>query len=193
MVRFVLIRPGATEFDEQGRIKGNLRIPLNAEGVWQAARTAAELAELTLECIYTSPCLSAEQTAQAVSRELGVKVKRLGHLANLDCGLWEGKRIEEVRRTQPKVYRLWQDHPETVCPPEGESVPAAQTRVRATVDRLLKKHRSGVIGVVAPEPLLSLMSSMLRQVEVGDLWKAECTCGSWELIEVEGPKPVTSS
>ena len=29
MVRIVLIRPGSTDFDEQGRITGTLDIPLN--------------------------------------------------------------------------------------------------------------------------------------------------------------------
>jgi probable phosphoglycerate mutase len=193
MVRLVLIRPGTTDFDDQGRIKGNLDIPLNATGASQAAHMAEELAALSIDGIYASPCQSAKQTAEAVARELGMKVKRLDRLVNLDCGLWQGKQIDEVRRTQPKVFRMWQDHPESVCPPEGESVSSAQGRVRAALDRLLKKHKSGVIAVVAPEPLLSLISSQLRQVEVGDLWKAERSCGSWEAVEVDGPRPVASS
>ena len=88
---------------------------------------------------------------------------------------------------------MWQDHPEKVCPPEGESVSAAQIRVGATLARLQKKHRSGVLAIVAPEPLLSLVASQLRPSGLGDLWKVECACGSWDSIEVEGPRPVASS
>jgi broad specificity phosphatase PhoE len=193
MVRFVLIRPGSTDFDEQGRIKGNLDIPLNAKGTSEAAQTAGELLDSAIDLVYTSPCQSAEQTAQAVGQRLGIKVKRLEGLANLDCGLWQGKRVEEVRQQQPKAYRMWQDHPEKVSPPEGESVSAAQARVKATLARLLRKHRSGNIAMVAPEPLLSLVACQLRQADLGDLWKVECACGSWHSIDVEGPTPVTSS
>ena len=193
MIRFVLIRPGTTDFDEQGRIKGNLDIPLNAKGTSEAAHTAAELMDVSIDCVYTSPCQSAAETARAVGEQIGVKVKRLERLANLDCGLWQGKRIEEVRQQQPKAYRMWQDHPEKVCPPEGESVSAAQIRVGATLARLQKKHRSGVLAIVAPEPLLSLVASQLRPSGLGDLWKVECACGSWDSIEVEGPRPVASS
>ena len=193
MVRFVLIRPGTTDFDEQGRIKGNLDIPLNAKGTSEAAHTAGELIDSSIEFVYTSPCQSAEQTAQAVGQQLGIKVKRLERLANLDCGLWQGKRIEEVRQQQPKAYRLWQDQPERVCPPEGESVSAAQVRVKATLARLQKKHRSGTVAIVAPEPMLSFVASQLRQADLVDLWKVECACGSWDSIEVESPSPVTSS
>lgn len=192
MVRFVMIRPGTTDFDEQGRIKGNLDIPLNSQGTCQAAHTAEQFEGTVFDGVYTSPCQSAEQTAEAVARGQGIKVKRLEQLANLDCGLWQGRRVEEVRRSQPKAYRMWQDHPETICPPEGESVSAAQMRVAAALEKILKKHKTGVVAIVAPEPLLSLMISQLRQVDVGDLWKAECCCGSWETVDVQGPKPVAS-
>ncbi len=185
MVRFVLIRPGQTDFDDQGRIKGNLDIPLNNKGVSQVVRTAEQLADLSIDCVYTSPCQSSEQTANEVAKSLGAKVRRLDQLTNLDHGLWQGKRVDEVRRKQPKVFRMWQDHPETVCPPDGESLRLARKRLRPALEKLLKKHRSGIIAVVAPEPLLSLLISQLKQVDIGDLWKAECKCGSWELIEVE--------
>jgi probable phosphoglycerate mutase len=185
MVRFVLIRPGTTDFDDQGRIKGNLDIPLNAKGASQVARTAHELADVSIDCIYTSPCQPAEQTARQVAKVLRTKTKRLEQLANLDYGLWEGMRIEDVRRKQPKVYRMWQEHPEAVCPPGGETLTSARGRVQAALEKLIRKHKSGVIAVVAPEPLFSLLASQLKQVDIGDLWKAECACGSWELIEVE--------
>ena len=32
MVQIVLIRPGSTDYDEQGRIQGTLDIPLNDQG-----------------------------------------------------------------------------------------------------------------------------------------------------------------
>lgn len=192
MVRFVLIRPGTTDFDDQGRIKGNLDIPLNAKGASEAARTGQELAALGIECVYTSPCESAVQTAESVARSIGVRVRKVDRLANLDHGLWQGKRIEEVRQKQPKVYRMWQDHPETVCPPEGESLSSAQGRVQAALEKLRKRHRTGVVALVVPEPLLTLLSSQLRHIDIGDLWKAECTCGSWEIVEVDGRRPVAS-
>ena len=33
-----------------------------------------------------------------------------------------GMLVEEVKQKQPRVYRQWLEHPETVCPPEGETV-----------------------------------------------------------------------
>jgi hypothetical protein len=49
---------------------------------------------------------------------------------------------------------------------------------------LIRKHRSGTVAVVVPEPLASLIRATLGQAEMGDLWKAECECGGWQIMNV---------
>ncbi len=193
MIRVVLVRPGTTDFDEQRRIKGNLDIPLNQFGTDQVARTANELAGQGIEVVYTSPCQATEETARLLGHALGVKVKSIAQLRNLDHGLWQGKLIDEVRATQRKVYRQWQEQPETVCPPEGEMLDAARQRVHQALDKILRKHKSGVIGVVASEPMASLIRCYLSQGQLGDLWQAETACGSWEVIDVVRKQLLASS
>jgi len=187
MVQILLVRPGSTDFDEQGRIKGTLDIPLSEAGNSQVNRIVLELHETKIDHVYSSPCRCAEQTATSLAKDHALRVKRLGDLQNLDHGLWHGKLIDEVRHSQPKVYRQLQEHPETVCPPDGEPVGAAFDRVKASFEKLLKKHKSGVVAIVIPEPLLTLVRSLLGETEVGDLWKAECEEGGWHAIEVATP------
>ncbi|HVX10095.1 MAG TPA: histidine phosphatase family protein [Pirellulales bacterium] len=185
MVRIVLVRPGATEYVQQGRIQGALEVPLNAEGTGEAARISSELAGLGIDALYSSDCEHALQTAGAIAAALGVKLKTLDSLRNLDHGLWQGMLVEEVKRKQPKVYRQWQEQPESVCPPGGEMVGDAQDRVRSALAKILKKHKGGTIGLVVPEPLASLVRAYLEQSDVGDLWQAVGRHGTWQVIEVE--------
>ena len=185
MTRIILLRSGATDFDQEGRIKGTLDVPLNQQGNDQALRAAEELADEDIEVVYCSPCQPAEQTAELVAEELGVKAKPLANLQNLDHGLWQGKRIDEIKEKQRKVYRQWQDQPETVCPPGGEMLGEAQARVKAALDKLIKKHKNRVVALVAPEPLISLVRNYLEQSQLGDLWECICECGSWSSVEVE--------
>ena len=187
MARVVLIRPGSTDFDDQGRIKGTLEIPLNERGAGQVAQMIRDLSGLGITAIYSSPCQCAEQTAAAIGSALAVRVKTIEKLDNLDHGLWHGKLVEEVRQCQPKVYRQLQEHPETFCPPDGEPLAEARQRVIAAVDKLLKKHASATVALVVPEPICSLVRSYLQQSNVGDLWKAECECGGWQVID---PQPL---
>jgi broad specificity phosphatase PhoE len=184
MVQFLLIRPGSTDFDEQGRIKGTLDLPLSEVGALQVGRIVGELHDTRIDHLYTSPCQSAAMTASAVGLDHRLRAKVLDDLQNLDHGLWQGKLIDELKQGQPKVFRQLQEHPETVCPPQGEPVGAALDRARNVVQRLMRKHKSGTIALVVPEPLASLIQSVLCHSTVGDLWEAECECGAWRLIDV---------
>lgn len=183
MLQVIVVTPGTTDFDEQRRVAGNLDIPLNQFGADQIARTTNELADSGIKVVYHGPCQAAVETANAIAQGLGVKSKSVGAFRNLDHGLWQGKLIDEVKSTQPKVYRQWQEQPETVCPPKGEMLDAAQQRVHAALDKLLKKHRSGVIGIVVSEPLASIVRCYLMNGKLEKVWQTEPQCGGWTTID----------
>jgi broad specificity phosphatase PhoE len=193
MVQMIVVRAGSTDFDEQGRIKGTLDIPLNTAGQGQVGRLISDLHATQINHVYASPCRSAQQTAEVLAGDHKLKAKTLEDLQNLDHGLWHGKLIDEVRVSQPKVFRQLQDHPETVCPPEGEPVGEALERVRAVISRLLRKHKSGTVAVVVPEPLATFVRVVLGHAELGDLWKAECECGGWQAIDITPATPALAS
>jgi len=193
MSQVVLILPGATDYELQGRIHGDLDIPLCDEGREEVQRVCRELQDLGIEVIYTSCCSSAVQTAETIGKALGVKVKKLENLQNLDHGLWQGLLIDEVKQKQPRVYRQWQEQPESICPPEGETIEHSRQRLETVLAKVLKKHKDDVFGLVVPEPLASLVREYLGETELGDLWRATCEHGRWGLIAVEGSsKPKTN-
>jgi len=191
MLQIVLIRPGSTDYDQQQRIQGALDIPLNQQGSSEVAQVIDQLAGRGIETIYASPSQAAGQTAKAIAMGLGIRLKKLDRMQNLDHGLWQGMLVKDVRRKQPKVYRQWQEQPENVCPPEGEMLSQAQERVRTTMTKLLKRHRRGVIGLVVPEPLASLVRRFLQQGELGNLWKVTNGHGHWEVLEIEPEEVLT--
>jgi broad specificity phosphatase PhoE len=193
MVQVLVVRAGSTDFDEQGRIKGTLDIPLSEAGQGQVSRLVTELRQTPIDYVYASPCRSAQETATALATDHKLKPKTLDELQNLDHGLWHGKLIDEVRVSQPKVFRQLQDHPETVCPPQGEPVGAAVERVRLLISRLIRKHKSGTVAIVVPEPVATFVRVALSDVDLGDLWKAECTGGGWQMIDVQPEKVALAS
>jgi broad specificity phosphatase PhoE len=185
MLSVILIRPGATDYDEQGRIQGTLDVPLNEQGGVEVARLSEELRDRGIEAIYHSPSEPAHQTAEALAKALGVKLKKLENMQNLNHGLWQGMRIDDLKHKHPKVYRQWMEQPECVCPPEGETLESATARVQAALRKVVKKHREGIIGLVVPEPLARVVRSKLTHSEVGSLWTAPEESSRWEVIDVE--------
>lgn len=188
MVRVLLIRPGATEYDQQGRVQGTLDVPLCADGRQEVEKMVDELRGQPVTAIYVSPCQSAAQTAEALGAALNMKAKTIDKLQNVDQGLWQGLLVEEVRAKQPRVYKQWQEQPETVCPPQGETLGLARQRVQAALTKLLKKHKTdGVLAIVSPEPLASVIRNVLGHSEWGDLWHPANSAGRWQLIDVPAP------
>jgi len=187
MTQIILIRPGSTDYDEQQRIQGDLDVPLNRQGNVEVAKLVEELSKLPIETVYAPPCDPAFQTAQSLAGALNVKCRKLDRLTNLNHGLWQGMRIEEVRRKYPRAYRQWQEQPESVQPPAGETLEQATRRIESSMARVLKKHKEGMIALVLPEPMASLVRRYLDHGELGDLWKAAQGHGHWELCDIRPP------
>ncbi len=185
MLRIAIVRPGSTNFDEDGRIKGCLDVPLCERGEKQVRHLASELRRFDISMVYSSPCESARQSAEMIADHCGVRWKAVDGLRNVDQGLWQGKRIEEIRTLQPKLYRRYQESPEAVLPPGGESLPEARERVKKWLRSCLRKHDAELIVVVVSEPLASLIRHMLDSAELGDLWESFSDDGTWQMIEVE--------
>ncbi|MBN1588436.1 MAG: histidine phosphatase family protein [Pirellulales bacterium] len=187
MTQIVLVRPGSTDYDEQQRIQGNLDVPLNQQGNAEVAKLVKELSHLPIAAVYAPPCEPAYQTARSLAEALDVKCRKLDRMTNLDHGLWQGMRIADVRRKYPRAYRQWQDQPQSVQPPEGENIEQAVHRIAAVMTKVLKKHKDGMIALVLPEPMASLVRCHLDHGELGDLWKAAQGHGYWEFCDVRPP------
>lgn len=184
MLRILIIRPGATVYDTERCIQGNLSISLTEEGRAEVHQLADELASEQINMLYCSPCEPALETAELLARALAVPRKRLDHLVNYNHGLWQGMRVADLRKCQPRIYRLWSETPERVCPPGGEMYYEVLDRIRSSIRLILQRHKSGTVGVVVGEPLASLMSSYLKSEEVQNLWNAIGEHGNWEPVEV---------
>lgn len=185
MFQLIIVRPGCTDYDQQARIQGALDIPLSAAGRKDAVAAAEKLRQYTPTAVYFSPCSSAEETAGVLGEALGLKPKAQDRLCNLNQGLWQGMLVEEVRHKQPKVYKQWQEHPETVHPPDGEPLAEAIQRVDDVLEKLTRKHRSGTVVIVTPEPLASIIRHRVEGTELGDLWRATNGCDRLNVLSVE--------
>ena len=66
-----------------------------------------------------------------------------------------------------------------VCPPEGESVAAARRRLGGVLAKIRRKHKSGTVALVIPEPLASFTVSELQQSAPRQ--SLEGRAGLWQL------------
>ncbi len=179
----VVIQSGATAYDLQGRIRGTLDMPLCTEGVAAAERAAEGLRQAATDrgpmtALYSATTLCAIETSRIIGGALGLKPRRIAGLDNLDQGLWQGMRVDEIRQRQPKLSRQWQENPWSVSPPDGELVAEASERVEAALERLLKRHAGGRVGLVVPRPLDQVVRWLTGGESIGDLWTLDAATAS---------------
>ena len=187
MSQVVLIRPGSTEFSREGRIEGTLDLPLTEEGEAEVKARLEDLQKLGLDVVCCPSEGAARRTAELIGKGLGVKVKPIKGLHNVNHGLWQGLQLEEVRHKHPKVFRQWQEAPTTVCPPEGEMVSEAYERVRQTLGSLLKRQKDKVVGLVVPDPLSQIVRCFLKHEDLAQLRNFggfNGNNGRYEVVEV---------
>ncbi|MEM1062334.1 MAG: histidine phosphatase family protein [Planctomycetota bacterium] len=159
MCDIVIIRPPATLYDEQGRIQGRLDLPSAEDDGSPCEELIAELESLAVKAVLTDPGEPAAGYAAAIGQRLRVPVKTKEDLRNVDQGLWQGLKLDEIRRKYPRLIKQWEEQPDSVRPPDGESLADASERVRKALKKPLKK--SGVVAVVVAEPLASLVASIV--------------------------------
>jgi len=192
----IVIRAGATDYDLEERIRGTLDMPLSAAGTAAATRAGETLAKDPPTMLYASTDEAAEETARIVGVACNLKPKSLSGLGNIDMGLWQGRLAEEIRDTQPRLHRQWQDNPWSVAPPEGELLEEACERVEAALEKIFKRHPSGTVAMVVPRPLDAIVMWLVSGRSMGDLWRFDLEADLVDTLPVaaqwQPPRPGTA-
>ena len=168
-IELVLIRAGATEWDDAGRLQGRTDLPLS-----EAAAAAFEAEAATLPAtvpapavVYTAPDDASTQSARFVAGafEPAVKVKPITGLAAVSLGLWQGLLPTELETRHPRKYKTWCEDPAAITPHEGEPLLDAEARILAALARLADKAASSPLTVVLRPFEMALVIALLDHDE----------------------------
>lgn len=149
VTRIIAIRHGETAWNVDTRIQGQLDVPLNDVGRWQAGRAAARLAGEDVQACYASDLSRAFATAEAIALGLGLTVQPDRGLRERSFGTFEGLTWAEIETTLPEQARLWRARDPLFAPQGGESLVDFRARVLATVSRIAAAHAGQQILLVA--------------------------------------------
>jgi probable phosphoglycerate mutase len=185
----VVIRSGTTDYDLQGRIRGNLNIPLAPAGIAAAEAAARHVSAALPVALYTSPTRCSVETADLIGAATSLVPRRVPSLAGLDLGLWQGMLVSEIRRRQPRLARHWEEDPWTVVPPDGEPLAAARDRIAAAIGKILSRHPEGPVAVVVPAPIDRIIREVISGEPAGDLWQIADTAPA--VVELRVALPPT--
>lgn len=107
MTDLILWRHGQTDYNLQGRIQGQVDIPLNDTGRQQAQRAADDIAALGPTRIVSSPLVRARDTAEVLASLTGLSVETDPGLMEKSFGTWEGLKAADIKKQWPDHYATW--------------------------------------------------------------------------------------
>lgn len=149
MTHLCLIRHGQTDWNLEGRYQGQSDVPLNENGLEQARSLAKQLEGNKFTAIYSSDLKRAHQTAEPISRSLGISIRLEPRLREINQGEWEGVLVEEIKARYAKLWSQRTIDPANVRPPGGETVREVATRVYAALDDIDRLFPEGRVLVVS--------------------------------------------
>lgn len=149
--RILAIRHGETAWNVDTRIQGQLDIPLNDTGRWQATRVAEALADSgdDVSVIYSSDLSRAAATAEAISQRLGLPVTHDAGLRERQFGLFQGRTVAEVEAIHPELVKRWKSREPDFEPDGAESLRTFYQRCVDTATRLADAHPGETVVLVA--------------------------------------------
>jgi broad specificity phosphatase PhoE len=180
--RVFIIRHGETEFNRLGVFRGRFEVDLNDRGRKQAAEIGRALKDASLGFLLTSPLGRAVETARIIAQELSIEYSVDEAFNNIDLGIWQGLPKEKVKREYPDMWNRWQQEPEDLRIPGGETVEEVRLR---SFKRLLEiaGREEGNFGIVTHRSVLKGLAASILRVPAPYFWKFYIDNAAYSVFE----------
>ena len=176
--RIILVRHGETDWNKQGRFQGQIDIPLNQNGKFQAKAASEFLKNNIIQKAFSSSLSRPKETAQIILNEHpGVEISLKDSLKEISHGEWEGKLESEIRSDWPDLLKKWKTSPEKVQMPDGENITEVSIRSISGWNEICKDLKNEETALVVAHDavnktilchLLGLMPSKIWMIKQGN-------------------------
>lgn len=173
-IRLLLVRSGATEWDEAGRVQGSTDLPMceSGRGVCVQGLKDFAMGEGWKPGVAAhGPDEASAQTAGMLSRMTGARKREVEELREMDLGLWEGQLDDQLEERYPSAYGQWREDPSSVQPPDGERLGEVEARLLRALDRIAEKAAKPVVAVVLRPIVFGMAACLLKGEPVSGLWE----------------------
>ncbi len=131
--KIYIIRHGQTEMNSRKLLQGRTDLPLNSEGIVQAAKTAKMLSDMgiSFDHVFSSPLIRAVRTAEVLAP--GMEVKKDDLLIEMDYGPYEGM---DLFSPAPEVMSFFSDFTNNPAPEGMEPLDSVVARAGRFIESL---------------------------------------------------------
>ncbi len=141
-----LVRHGAIQV--KGRCYlGQMEVPLDEEGIRQAANLGFLLRDIRFSRIYSSDLSRAQGTAEMIAAGRTIEIRAGREFREIDLGEWDGCAFTDIRQHFPHAYKARGEDLEHFRPPGGESFGDVRDRVLPALHAALESADGDILLV----------------------------------------------
>jgi len=183
--RLTLIRHGITRWNKESRYCGCRDIGLSREGRQQAKRLAKSLKLIKFAKIYSSDRKRALQTSRIIFKK--TKIIKVRALKEIDFGVLEGLRHQEIMKKYPSIYKKWLSDPYQNCIPGAEPMEAFENRVNRAMKKIVRSNPGKDLAIVCHGGVIGIfVCSILKK---NNFWRYVPKAASLTVVEYVKGKP----
>ena len=184
-VKLWLVRHGRTAWNAEGRIQGQVDLPLDEMGRQQAHHVAERLKNVAVAAIYSSPLQRARQTAEMIGAALNLPVAFDDRLKEYDFGVLSGLTWADVVAQHPKLAQRWADDIWSVPIEGSEGRAAFHSRIAAAMQTIAAVHDQQQVVVVAHGGAFAAYLTALLNLDVNRRHPFHFANASLSVIEID--------
>jgi broad specificity phosphatase PhoE len=188
--RLLLIRHLEPDRSVHGRAYGSLDASLSDLALEQAAELAQALEGVRLAAVYTSPLRRALETATPLAVQCKLVPVVHEGLREIDFGVIEGSRYEEVEKDRPDLFRSWMSDPTGVSFPDGESFADLRLRVLGAAEEIRARHRGSAVALVAHGGVTRAIVAASLGMPDEALFRLDQAYGAVSVVDWLGETPI---
>ena len=127
-----------------------------------------------------------KETAEIILRShQGIDLKLEAGLIEIAHGQWEGKLESEIEQDWPLLLKSWQESPETVQMPDGETIHDVWERSINCWEKISKSLRDNQTGlVVAHDAVNKTILCHLLGLSPADIWMIKQGNGGVSVVDI---------
>ena len=144
--------------------------------------------DLRIDKVISSDLERAHETARIVFRRNSVE--KTADLREMNFGLFEGLRYEEIAGKYASLCQKWVDNPKKVRIPAGESLGDLSKRVCRKLSSILSQHEGKTLAIVTHGGPIRIILCEALKSNIEMFWRIEQQPGALNVVEyAEGAPP----
>ncbi|MEF2244625.1 histidine phosphatase family protein [Paenibacillus sp. IITD108] len=181
-----IVRHGQTEWNIEHRLQGHQDSPLTELGVNQAKWLGDSLENAVIDVIYSSSSQRTMKTADLIRNHRDIPIYKSDELKEINLGIWEGRKQEEVKLSHPQQFDYFWNDPELFRVERSETFLQVANRAVHKLNEIIAQHTGKHILIVTHTVVVKVLMAFFEDRPMKQLWELPYihpTCLSKIVIE----------